>query len=90
MVDAWLDLEPMTREQIEDHTGDWVSVIIKAIDALDTALDEGAKVTVRRHFRHFRSQVGRRFRRVDLELLTLSQELQKIGESLDLLLRNFR
>lgn len=90
LEDAWLDLEPMTRNQINGHEGDWVGVISQSVSDLGQALDGGANVSVRRHFRRFRSQVGRRFRRVDFELLSLSQELQKVGESLDLLLRNFR
>lgn len=87
---AWFDLEPILGKLYEDETAEWVKTMQKVSTALEKALDDGNAITVRRFFRRFRSHASRQFRRVDLELLTLAQNLQKVGESLDLLLRSFR
>jgi methionine synthase II (cobalamin-independent) len=87
--DAWFDLEPMVRAQVDGRTDEWATELNDVLDKLDQALKEKVIVTVRRLFRRFQSQIRRRFRQVDLELLTLCQDLQRIGESLDLLLRQF-
>lgn len=87
--DAWFDLEPMLRALTANETDEWAVGLNDVVDKLTEALKEQAVVTVRRLFRRFQSQVRRRFRQVDLELLTLCQDLQRIGESLDLLLRQF-
>lgn len=87
--DAWLDLEPMIRHLTANQTQVWANELSDVVDKLDQALQDKVIVTVRRLFRRFQSQIRRRFRQVDLELLTLCQDLQRIGESLDLLLRQF-
>ncbi|HRQ41984.1 MAG TPA: hypothetical protein PLD25_29035 [Chloroflexota bacterium] len=87
--DAWFDLEPMARDLAAGQSGEWATELNDVVDKLDEALREKVVVTVRRLFRRFQSQVRRRFRQVDLELLTLCQDLQRVGESLDLLLRQF-
>lgn len=87
--DAWFDLEPMARDLAADQTAEWATELNDVVDKLDEALRDKVVVTVRRLFRRFQSQVRRRFRQVDLELLTLCQDLQRVGESLDLLLRQF-
>jgi len=87
--DAWFDLEPMARDLTAGQNADWATELNDVLDKLDGALSEKVVVTVRRLFRRFQSQVRRRFRQVDLELLTLCQDLQRVGESLDLLLRQF-
>jgi hypothetical protein len=89
LEDAWFDLEPMARDLTDGKTEEWAVKLNEVIDALGQALSEQVVVTVRRLFRRLRSQAGRRFRQVDLELLTLCQELQRIGEQLDLILRQF-
>ncbi len=86
LEDAWYDLEPMARNLMEGVTDDWAVNWGQAFEALDKALADGTAVAVRRMFRRFRSQQGRRFRQVDLELLNLARELQDVGESLELLL----
>ncbi len=90
LQDSWEDLEPLTRKLYGSSTEEWAVSLQKMASSLEQALDEGAIANVRRLFRRLRSQVGRRFRRVDFELLTLCQNLQKVGESLDILLRNFK
>ena len=89
LEDAWFDLEPLARALTENNEEEWAVSLIKVVDKLGQALDDQVVVTVRRLFRRFQSEVRRRFRQVDLELLTLCQDLQRIGESLDLLLRQF-
>jgi len=85
--EAWLDLEPMTRDLIAAQSDDWAAEMQNVLTALSQAIDEAVVVTARRLFRRFRSQSGRRFRQVDIELLGLCHDLQQIGESLDVLLR---
>ncbi|NJN55124.1 MAG: hypothetical protein HC804_10405 [Anaerolineae bacterium] len=87
--DAWFDLEPMARDLAANQQAEWATELNEVVDKLDEALQEKVVVTVRRLFRRFQSQIRRRFRQVDLELLTLCQDLQRVGESLDLLLRQF-
>ncbi len=89
LEDAWFDLEPMTRAIINGEQDEWATSLGKVTDILDQALTEQGTVTVRRTFLRYQSQMGRRFRQVDLELLTLCHELQRIGESLDIVLRQF-
>jgi len=89
LEDAWFDLEPMARSLSEGSAEDWALNLNTIVDKLDQALSDQVVATVRRLFRRFQSEVRRRFRQVDLELLTLCQDLQRVGESLDLLLRQF-
>jgi hypothetical protein len=79
----------MARDLVANVPDEWAINLNKVIDTLATAINDQVVVTVRRLFRRFRSQIGRRFRQVDLELLALCQDLQRIGESLDLVLRQF-
>lgn len=90
LEDAWIDLEPMSRALIEGHNEKWAVSIEQVTVTLGTAIEENSIVKARRFFRRFRSQTGRRFRQVDLELLSLCHNLQKVGESLDLLLRTVK
>ncbi len=89
LENSWFDLEPMTRDLVNGQQAEWAVSLAQVTDKLDEALAEKGFVTVRRTFLRYQSQVGRRFRQVDLDLLTLCQELQRIGESLDLVLRQF-
>ncbi|HID53514.1 MAG TPA: hypothetical protein EYP41_15965 [Anaerolineae bacterium] len=89
LENSWFDLEPMTRDLVNGQQEEWAISLAQVTDKLDEALAEKGFVTVRRTFLRYQSQVGRRFRQVDLNLLTLCQELQRIGESLDLVLRQF-
>lgn len=88
--EAWIDLEPMTRDLIASQTETWANDMQEVLASLGQALNEAVIVTARRLFRRFRSQSGRRFRQVDMELLSLCHDLQKVGESLDLLLRTVK
>jgi hypothetical protein len=90
LEEAWYDLEPMTLKLIDGHTEEWATSIGQVINDLREAINDGIIVKARRLFRRFRSQTGRRFRQVDLDLLSLCHDLQKVGESLDLLLRTVK
>jgi hypothetical protein len=90
LEDAWYELEPMTRTLLNGTEESWVAELDSVLLSLTEALKEQFDAKVKRLFRRYRSQVGRRFRQVDLELLTLCQDLQRIGESLDMLLRQFQ
>ena len=89
LQDAWLDLGPMTRDILGSNTETWAEELSKVLVNMQEAIDANSPVKVRRLFIRMRSQMGRRFRKVDISLLSLSQDLQRVGESLDLLLRQF-
>jgi hypothetical protein len=81
--DAWCDLEPMVRALCRESAADW-SLRLQAIGAdLAAALADGNPLKVKRHFRGYRSKASLRFNQVDRDLLTLCEDLQKVGEPLD-------
>ena len=87
---AWDDLEPMTKERIEAHNEQqWAINLNTAMENLKPAIEKQLISKVRRLFMRYHTYVGHRFREVDLELLSLCTELQRVGEQIDLLLRQF-
>jgi hypothetical protein len=54
---------------------------------LDQALAAQDPTGIRQYFRRYRRQAGERFYRVDLALKKLCDELRKVGDPLDLVLR---
>ncbi|MCP4426763.1 MAG: hypothetical protein GY803_19905 [Chloroflexi bacterium] len=92
LKDAWFDLEPMAQNLYNGQTDKWAVALAQVCDSLSQALEGGTDIAIRRYFRRFRSQEGRRFRQVDFDLLSLVQELQEVGESLEvlLMLRSFK
>jgi hypothetical protein len=90
LEDAWYDLEPMTQERIQmDSEAEWAKNLTKVMGNLAPAIEKQVVTKVRRLFMRYHTYVGHRFRAVDLELLSLCQELQRVGEQIDLLLRQF-
>ncbi|MCB8927533.1 MAG: hypothetical protein H6652_18120 [Ardenticatenaceae bacterium] len=90
LEDAWYDLQPMTQELIDAHSEEeWAANLSKVIADLEPALEQQLNSKVRRLFMRYHTYVGHRFREVDLELLSLCTELQRVGEQIDLLLRQF-
>lgn len=87
LINAWYDLEPMSQNLVDGVNNEWATNLAQVCEELGNALTEGTAVIVRRLFRRFRSQQGRRFRQVDIELLTMARELQDVGESLEVLLK---
>lgn len=88
--DAWIDLEPMLEDIVEGKDDPWADDIRGIMEKLHESVDQGSFVRVRRMFVRLRSKMGQRFRKVDVNLLSLCQEMQRVGESLDLLLRQFK
>ena len=90
LEDAWYDLEPMTLELVDAHNGaEWTANLSKVMAELKPAIEQQLNSKVRRLFMRYHTYVGHRFREVDLELLSLCTELQRVGEQIDLLLRQF-
>jgi hypothetical protein len=90
LEDAWYDLEPMTKSCTEPHSDqEWAMNLSKVMADLAPALEDQLISKVRRLFMRYHTYVGHRFREVDLELLSLCTELQRVGEQIDLLLRQF-
>ncbi len=90
LEDAWYDLAPMTKARIEAHSGaEWAINLSKVMVDLEPAIEQQLISKVRRLFMRYQTYVGHRFREVDLELLSLCTELQRVGEQIDLLLRQF-
>ena len=90
LEDAWFDLEPMTQERIDAHPeAEWAVNLTTVMANLAPAIEQQLNTKVRRLFMRYHTYVGHRFREVDLELLSLCTELQRVGEQIDLLLRQF-
>jgi hypothetical protein len=86
---TWEMILPMAEELIQKDDADWVPRLQKGLTKLNEATTD-APEKIGPFFNRFRSEVGRRFREVDMQLLTLCQDLQRVGEQLDLLLRSFK
>lgn len=85
---AWPDLKTMSQSLYGTVEADWAISLIQVGAQLESALATAEPpVKLKRYFRSYRSQTSRRFRQVDDDLLALCQDLQKIGEPLNLLLR---
>jgi Effector-associated domain 7 len=90
LEDAWYELEPMTQERIETNSeAEWAKNLTKVMGNLAPAIEKQVVTKVRRLFMRYHTYVAHRFREVDLELLSLCKELQRVGEQIDLLLRQF-
>ena len=90
LEDAWFDLQPMTQELIDANPeAAWAVNLSKAMANLEPAIEQQLNAKVRRLFMRYHTYVGHRFREVDLELLSFCTELQRVGEQIDLLLRQF-
>lgn len=87
---VWFDLQSAALEAIGDQEKDWAQSLRQIVADLDAAIAGSEAGRVRRFHRRFRTQANRRFRRVDAALLALCQDLQRVGESIDLLLRNYK
>ncbi|MCP4415495.1 MAG: hypothetical protein GY805_02665 [Chloroflexi bacterium] len=90
LEDAWYDLEPMTLKRIEANSeAEWAKNLTKVMGNLSPAIEKQVVTKVRRLFMRYHTYVAHRFREVDLELLSLCKELQRVGAQIDLLLRQF-
>jgi hypothetical protein len=88
LASAWPDVKQITQALGGPETADWAAGLHKSGTELENALAQGAPpARIRLRFNEFRSRAGRRFRQVDDDLLALCNELQKVGESLNVLLQ---
>lgn len=87
---AWPDLKPVTDALCGDSTAKWATSLKRIGTELDSALIVEPPVRIKMLFLRYRSQASRRFQQVNSDLLNLCQDLQKIGQSLDLLIRTMQ
>lgn len=87
---SWTDIQALGKRIFHARTEDWAVELQTISTELTVALNDNAIIKVKRTFRRFRSQSGRRFRQVDLDLLSLTQELRALGDSLNLLLQTLQ
>jgi hypothetical protein len=86
----WDELHAASLDTLGDSQEDWAARFRELISNLDSAVTAGEAAAIRKFHRRFRTQANRRFRRVDASLLALCQDLQRVGETIDLLLRSFK
>jgi hypothetical protein len=84
---AWGDLQPMMQALCVDNRADWAVKLGENGAALEQVLSAADPVRVRRVFLRYRSHVSRSFNQVDRDLLTMCEELQKVGAPLNAVLR---
>lgn len=84
---AWQYLKPMIQKLCEGSQTSWAI----RLDAMGAELERTFATknlrTIKPLFRSYRSQASRSFNQVDRDLLTLCEELQKVGEPLAVLLK---
>lgn len=84
---AWPDLQMMTVNTYGNSSADWALTLTQMWSDLESALTNRVLDKVRPQFRKYRRRASRRFRQVDDELLGLCNGLEKVGASLNLLLK---
>jgi hypothetical protein len=84
---AWPDIRAMADQLYGQNNGRWATSLKRVEHHLEQTLVSKPATTVNAIFQSYRGQANRRFRRVDDDLLRLCRNIQKIGASLDLLLR---
>ncbi|RMD48852.1 MAG: hypothetical protein D6835_05955 [Candidatus Thermofonsia bacterium] len=86
----WDELHAASLDTLGDSKEEWAARFRELISNLDKAVTTGESAAFRKFHRRFRTQANRRFRRVDASLLALCRDLQRVGETIDLLLRSFK
>lgn len=84
---SWPDLRRMAGELRQEATAAWAEILAREETQLDTAIQSGNLLMVRRAFFRFRRQAGIRFYQVDAELKHLCGEVARIAAPLDSILR---
>jgi hypothetical protein len=79
LQDAWQDLKQLAGRLSDGDGALWRTKLDAQGVELELALAAGDPVKIKRQFRSYRSQALRGFNQVDRDLLTLCEELQKIG-----------
>ena len=83
--DAWPDLQLLSEELYDHSPANWAVEFRKTTVELTDILTTDDSVRVKMLFLRYSSQARQQFSRVDQDLLTLCQDLQGIGGSLDAL-----
>ena len=83
--DAWPDLQVLNEELYQQGSVPWAVELNATTVELQETLASDSSVRVKMLFLRYSSQAGQQFSRVDQDLLTLCQDLQGIGGSLDAL-----
>jgi hypothetical protein len=84
---AWQYLQPMIQKLCDSSQASW-ALKLNAIGAeLERSFVMKDLRTIKPLFRSYRSQASRSFNQLDRDLLTLCEELQKVGEPLATLLK---
>jgi hypothetical protein len=84
---SWPSLQAIAEPLYGSSNADWAASLRKGASDLDRALDDANPALVRRVFRRYRRWAGSRFHQVDLDLKRLCEELNRVGEPLDLVMR---
>jgi hypothetical protein len=84
---AWQYLKPMIQELCDSSQASWVAKLNAIGAELEHSIETKNPRTIKPLFRSYRSQASRSFNQVDRDLLTLCEELQKVGEPLAVLLK---
>jgi len=84
---AWQSLRPMMRRLCESTTATWAPKFGAIGDELERTLPSHNRSKILRLFRSYRSQAIRSFNQVDRDLLALCEELRKVGDPLETVLK---
>jgi hypothetical protein len=84
---AWQYLKPMIQQLCHSSQAGWAIKLNAMGLELERSFATKNLRTIKPLFRSYRSQASRSFNQVDRDLLTLCEELQKVGEPLAILLK---
>jgi hypothetical protein len=84
---AWQYLKPMIQQLCDSSQAGWAIKLNAMGLELERSFVTKNLRTIKPLFRSYRSQASRSFNQVDRDLLTLCEELQKVGEPLAILLK---
>lgn len=84
---AWIDIKPLAEHLVASHEADWSVKLNENCSQLDAALAAGDWNKTRRVFLRYRSHVNRSFNQIDKDLLDLCEQLQRVGQPLNLVVQ---
>jgi hypothetical protein len=87
LIYAWQYLKPMIQQLCDSSQAGWAIKLNAMGPDLERSFVTKNLRTIKPLFRSYRSQASRSFNQVDRDLLTLCEELQKVGEPLAILLK---
>jgi len=87
LVLAWPDLRILQQQVCDRNAADWATKFSASGAELERALDAQDSAHTTLIFWRYRGQAGQGFNRIDADLLALCEELQRIGRSLEFVLR---